>query len=114
MQNFNICDINSDDKLSLDEFKGFLYPHYYDHTHVIHVANNIRWVEQFKTSDVGDKVYPKIVINILVINLRYRLTYYVFRVFDKDTDGVISKQEFIDELKRYSIILLCIQSTDYQ
>ena len=42
MQNFNICDINSDDKLSLDEFKGFLYPHYYDHTHVIHVANNIR------------------------------------------------------------------------
>ena len=51
MQNFNICDINSDDKLSLDEFKGFLYPHYYDHTHVIHVANNIRWVKHFETSD---------------------------------------------------------------
>ena len=31
----------------------------------------------------------------------FKIPTFHFRVFDKDIDGVISKQEFIDELKRY-------------
>ena len=63
-QNFKTCDINNDEKLSLEEFKGYLYPQYYDHTYHIHIENNLLQ-------------------------------------FDTDKNGVISKEEYIQEIKRY-------------
>ena len=67
MRNFKQCDINGDEQLSLDEFKGFLYPQYYDHTYSIHIDNNVN-------------------------------------IFDTDKDGVISKEEYIAEIKRFYAI----------
>ena len=54
-------------------------------------------------TDVGDGCWQNKILSpkfSFIIQTLEILTFH-FRVFDKDTDGVISKQEFIDELKRY-------------
>ena len=64
MKNFRLCDVNNDGQLSVPEFTAFLFPQYFEHTHQIHVDNNMR-------------------------------------VFDADKNGVITKGEYINELKRF-------------
>ena len=70
MRNFRQCDMNGDEQLSLEEFKGFLYPQYYDHTYSIHIDNNVK-------------------------------------IFDTDKDGVISKVEYIAEIRRLFVPVRC-------